>query len=99
MAMKLDLTLREQRRRRVFGNRAHRKNISGPTREEVRGRSCTVRTSMICNVQKSFLTVIKSRKMKGMGLVATFCEKRPAYRVLMAKPEEKRGLCKSRHKG
>jgi hypothetical protein len=40
--------------------------------------------------------MIKSRRMRGAGLVISMGEERNAYRVLVGKPEEKRPLGRTR---
>jgi len=46
----------------------------------------------------NIVQVIKSRRMRWVGLVAHMEERRDVYRVLVGKPEEKRLLGRPRHR-
>jgi hypothetical protein len=62
------LTLREERRRRVFENRLLR--IFGPTRDEVRGKWRKLHNGELHNLYSSpdFIRQIKSRRMRWAGM-------------------------------
>jgi hypothetical protein len=87
------LTLREELRLKVFGNRVLRR-IFGPKRDEVTGEWRKFRSGELCNLYSSpdIIRQIKSRRMRWAGHVARMGEGRNVYRVLMGKPEEKRPL-------
>ena len=74
------LTLREERKLRVFENMVLRR-IFGPRRDEVDLYS-----------SPNIVRVIKSRRMRWAGHVARMGEERGAYRVLVGKPEGRRPL-------
>ena len=87
------LTLREERRLRVFENRVLRR-VFGPKRDEV-----TVKWRELHNEELSDLyslpnivRVVKSRRMRWAGHVARMGEGRGVYRVLVGKPEVKRTM-------
>ena len=90
------LTLREERRLRVFVNRVLR-SIFGTKRDEV-----TVEWRKIHNMElndlycsPSIVRVIKLRRMRWVGRVARMGDRRSVYRVLL-KPEGKRTLGRPR---
>jgi hypothetical protein len=66
------LTLREERRLRVFENRALRGRIFGPKRGEVTGEWRKLRSGELHNLYTSpdIIRQIKSRRMKWAGHVA-----------------------------
>ena len=74
------LTLKEERKLRVFENMVLRR-IFGPRRDEVTGDS-----------SPNIVRMIKSRRMRWVGHVARMGEERGTYRVLVGKPEGKRPL-------
>jgi hypothetical protein len=87
------LTLREERRLRVFENRVLRR-MFGPKRDEV-----TVEWRRLHNEElndlyslPNIIRVIKSRRMRWAGHVARMGEGRVAYKVLVGRPDEKRPL-------
>jgi hypothetical protein len=87
------LTLREERRLRVFENRVLRR-IFGPKWDEV-----TVEWRKLHNEElndlyslPNIVRVVKSRSMKWAGRVARMGEERGVHRVLVGKPEGKRPL-------
>ena len=87
------LTLREERRLRVFENRVLRR-IFGPKREEVTGEWRKLHNEELNNLYSSpnIVGVIKSRRMGWAGHVARMGEGRDVYRVLVRKPEGRRPL-------
>jgi len=84
------LTLREERKLRVFENMVSRR-IFGPTRDEVRGKWRRLHNEELNDLYSSpnIVRVIKSRRMRWAGHVARMGEERGAYRVLVGKPEGK----------
>ena len=84
------LTLREDRRLRVFENRVLRR-IYGPKRDEVTGE---LHNEELNNLYSSpnIVRVIKSRRMRWAGHVARMREGRGVYWVLVGKPEGRRSL-------
>jgi len=91
------LTLREERRLRVFENMVFRR-IFGPKRDEV-----TVEWRKLHNEElndlycsPNIIRVIKSRIMRWAGHVERMGERRGIYRVLVDKPEGKRPLGRPR---
>jgi hypothetical protein len=86
------LSLREERRLRVFENRALRK-VSGPQRDEATGDLIRLHNVELCDLYSSAnIRVIKSRRMRRAGHVARMGERRGAYRVLVGEPEGNRPL-------
>ena len=92
------LTLREERRLRVFENRVLRR-IFGPKRDTVTGEWRKSHNEELNNLYSSanIVWVIKSRRMRWAGLVACMGEMKGVYRVLVGKPERKKPL--GRHRG
>jgi len=85
------LTLREERRLRVFENRVWRR-VFWPKRDEVTGE-CRKLHNEELNVpycSPNIVLVIKSRRMRWAGHVARMGDRRGIYRVLVGKPEGKR---------
>ena len=93
------LTLREERRLRVFENRILRR-IFGPKRDEVTGEWRKLQNEELKGLYSSpnIVRVIKSRRMRWAGHVARMGEGRGVYRVLVGKPEGKRPLGRPRHR-
>ena len=86
------LTLRTERRLRVFENRAFRK-IFGPNKDEVTGEWRTLHKKLHdLYSSPNTVRVIKSRRMRWTGHVARMREGRRVYRVFVGKPEGKRPL-------
>jgi hypothetical protein len=87
------LTLREERRLRVFENRVLRK-IFGSKKDDVTGEWRKLHNEELNNLYCSpnIVRVIKSRRMRWAGHVARMREGRSVYRVLVGKPEERRPL-------
>jgi hypothetical protein len=82
------LTLREERRLRVFENRVLRR-IFGLKRDEVTGE-WRMRSLMICTSHPIFIVcVIKSRRVKFARHVARRGERRDLYRVLVGNLRER----------
>ena len=90
------LTLREERRLRVFGNR----KIFGPKMVDVTGEWRKPHTEELNDLYSSpnIIRVIKSRRMRWAGRVACIGERRGAYRVLVGKSEGKRPLVRPRRR-
>jgi len=93
------LTLREERKLRVFENRVLRR-IFGPMRDEVTGEWRRLHNEELNDLYSSPNTVrvIKSRRMRWAGHVARMDEERGLYRVLMGKPEGRRPLGRPRRR-
>jgi len=93
------LTLREERRLRVFENRVLRK-VFGPKRDEVTGEWRKLHNeelSYLCSLP-NIVRVVKSRRMRWAGHVARMGQGRGLYRVLVGKPEGKRPLGRPRRR-
>jgi hypothetical protein len=84
------LTLKEERRLRVFENRVLRR-IFGPKRAEVTREWRKLHNEEPDDLYSSLniVWVIKSRRIKWAGHVARMGEKRGVYRVLVGKPKGK----------
>jgi hypothetical protein len=80
------LTLREEYRLRVFGNRVLRR-ISGPKREEVAGGWRRLHNEELYNLYASpfIIMVIKTRRMIQVGHVACMRGMKNAYKILVGK--------------
>ena len=87
------LTLREERRLRVFENRVLRKMFR-PTKDEVRGGWRRLHNENLYDLYSSpnIIRVIKSRIMRWAGRVTRTGDKRVAYRILVGTPKTKRPL-------
>jgi hypothetical protein len=87
------LTLREEHRLRVFGNRVLRR-IFGPKRDEVTREWRKLHNEELRDLYSSpsIIRIIKLRRMRWAGHVARMGEKRNAYRLLVGKPEGKKPL-------
>jgi len=93
------LTLREERKPRVFENIVLRR-IFGPRRDEVMGEWRRWHNEELNDLYCSpnIVRVIKWRRMRWPGHVARMGEERGVYRVLVGKPEGRRPLGRPRRK-
>ena len=93
------LTLREERKLRVFENMVLRR-IFGPSREEVTGEWRRLHNEELNDLYSSpnIVRVIKSRRMRWAGHVACMGEERGVYRVLVGKTEGKKPLGRPRRR-
>ena len=93
------LTLREERRLRVFENRVLRR-VVGSRRDEVTGEWRKLHNEKLNYLYCSpnIVRVIKSRRMRWAWHVAHVGEGRGVYRVLVGSPEGKSPLGRPRHK-
>jgi hypothetical protein len=84
------LTLREERRLRVFENRVL-KRVFGPKRDEVTGEWRKLHNEELNDMYSllNIVRVVKSRRMRWVGHVAGMGEERGVHRVLVRKPEGK----------
>jgi len=91
------LTLREERRLKVFENRVLRK-VFGPKRDEVTGEWRKLHNEELNDMYSlpNIVRVVKSRRMGWAGHVASMGEDRGVHRVLVGKPEGKRPLGRPR---
>jgi hypothetical protein len=81
------LTLREERKLRVFENMMLRR-IFGPRRDEVTGEWRRLHNDLYSS--PNIVRVIKSRRMRWAGHVERVGKGRGVYRVLVGKPEGRR---------
>jgi len=93
------LTLREERKLRLFENRVLRR-IFGPKRDEITVEWRKLHNEELNNPYSSrnIVRVIKSRRMRWVGHVACMGEERGVYRVLVGKPEARRSLGRPRRR-
>jgi hypothetical protein len=93
----LSLTLREEHRLRVFENRVLRR-IFGPKKDEVTGGWRKMHNEELHGLYSSpsIVTVIKATRMRWAGHVVHMWEVRGAYNILVARPEGRRPLGRSR---
>ena len=93
------LTLREERRRKVFENRVLRR-VFGPKRDEVTWEWWKLHNEELNDLYSLpiIVRVVKSRRMRWAGHVARMVEARGVNRVLVGKPEGKRPLGKPRRR-
>ena len=91
------LTLREERRLRVFENRVLRR-VFGPKRDEVTGEWRKLHNEELSDLYSLpyIVRVVKSRRMRWAGHVARMGDGRGVHRVLVRKPEGKRRLGRPR---
>ena len=87
------LTLRKERKLRVFENRVLRR-IFGPKRDEVTGEWRKLHNEVLNDLYSSsnIVRVVRSRSMRRVGHVVRMGDSRGVYRVLVGKPEGKRLL-------
>ena len=87
------LTLRDERRLRVFENWMLRR-VFGPKRDEVTGEWRKLHNEELSDLYPlpNIVRVVKSRRMRWAGHVARVVEGRGVHRVLVGKPERKRPL-------
>jgi hypothetical protein len=87
------LTLREERRLRVFENRVIRR-LFGPKRDAVTGEWRKLHNEELNHLYSltNIVRVVKSKQMIWAGHVARMGEDRAVLRVLVGKPEGKRPL-------
>jgi hypothetical protein len=93
------LTLREERRLRVFANRVLGR-VFGPKRVEVRGEWRKLHNEELSDIYSlpNIVRVVKLRRMRWAGHVARMVEYSGVYRVLVGKPEGKRPLGRPRRR-
>jgi hypothetical protein len=93
------LTLKEELRLSVSGNRALRR-IFGPKRDEVTGERSKLHNEDLNYLYSSpsIVRVIKSRRMRWVGHVSRMGERRGVFRILVGKPEGKRPLGRPRRR-
>ena len=93
------LTLRAERRLRVFENRVLRR-VSGPKMDEVTGEWRKLHNEELRYLYSlpNIVRVVKSRRMRRAGHVARMGEGRDVHRVLVGKPEGKSPLGRSRRR-
>ena len=93
------LTLREERKLRVFENMVLRR-IFGPRRDEVTRECRRLHNEELNDLYSSpnIVRVIKSRRMRWAGHVAPMGEERGVYRFLVGKPEGRRPLGRPRRR-
>jgi hypothetical protein len=93
------LTLREERRLRVFGNRVLR-TVFGPKRDEVTGEWRKLHNEELSDLYSlpNIVRVVKARRLRGAGPVVRMGEGKGVHRVLEGKPEGKRPLGKPRRR-
>jgi len=93
------LTLREERRLRVFENRVLRR-VFGPKREEVTGEWRKLHNDELKDLYSlpNIVRVVKSRRIRWAGHVARMGEGRGVHRVLVGKHEGKRPLGRPRRR-
>jgi len=93
------LTLREERKLRVFENRVLRR-IFAPRKDEVTGEWRRLHNEELNDLYSSpyIVRVIKRRRMRWAGHVACMGEERGVYRVLVGKLEGRRPLGRPRRR-
>jgi hypothetical protein len=84
----LSLTLREERRLRVFENRVLRR-VFGPERDEVTGEWRKLHNEELCDLYSlpNIVRVVKSRIIRWEGHVARMAEGKGVHRILVGKSE------------
>jgi len=93
------LTLREERKLRVFENRVLRR-IFGPKWDEVTGEWRKLHNEELNDLRSSLsiFWVVKSRRTRWVGHVSHMGESKDIYRVLVEKTEGKTPLGRPRHR-
>jgi hypothetical protein len=93
------LTLREERRLKVFENRVLRR-VFGPKRDLVTGEWRKLHNEELNDLYSlpKSVRVVKSRRMRWAGHVARMGEGRGVHRVLVGKPEGRRPLGRPRRR-
>ena len=93
------LTLREERRLRMFENWMLR-IIFGPKRDEISGECRKLYNEDLNELYSShnIFRVTKSIRMRWVGNVTCLGDRRGVYRVLVGKPEGKRPLGRPHHR-
>jgi len=93
------LTLREERRLRLFENRVLR-TVFGPKRDEVTGEWRKLHKEELNDLYSlpNIVRVVKSRRMRWAGYVKRMGEDRRVHRMLVGKPEGKRPLGRPRRR-
>jgi hypothetical protein len=93
------LTLRGERRLRVFENRVLRK-VFEPTRDEVTGEWRKLHNEELNDLYSlpNIVRVVKAKRMRWAGHVARMGEDRGVHRVLVGKPEGKTRLGRPRRR-
>jgi len=93
------LTLREERKLRVFENMVLRR-IFGSRRDKVTWEWRKLHNEELIDLYSSpnIVRAIKSRRMRWAGHVARMGEERGVYRVLLGKPEGRRQLGRPRRR-
>ena len=93
------LTLREERRLRLFENRVLRRAF-GPKRDELIGEWRKLNNEELRDLYSlpNIVRVVKSGRMRWAGHVARMGEGRGVQRVLVGKPDGKRPLGRSRRR-
>jgi len=93
------LTLREERRLRVFENRVLRR-VFGSTRDKVTGEWRKLHNEELsdCYSLPNIVRVVNSRRMRWAGHVACVGEGKGVHRVLVGKPEGKRPMGRPRRR-
>jgi len=93
------LTLREERRLRVFENSVLRK-VFGPKMDEVTGEWRKLHNKELNDLYSlpNIVRVVKSRRMRWAGYVERMGKDRGVHRVLVGKPEGKRPFGRPRRR-
>ena len=97
--MGVKLTLRKERRLRVFENRVLRR-VFGLKRDEVTGEWRKLHNGELSDLYflPNIVRVVKSKRMRWAGHVARMVKGRGVYRVLVGRPEGKRPLERPRRR-
>src|SRR5215510_5597785 len=94
-----NITMREERRLRVFENRVLR-GVFGPKRDEVTGEWRKLHNEELNDLYSlsNIVRVVKSRRMRWVGHVVCMGEERGVHRVLVGEPEGNRPLERPRRR-